>query len=129
MSNFFLGIIALSVLTLTCGLIYIAMELKEALRILKEFVKNTETDLKPTLDELKQTMRGIRGVTDNLEETTENVRALAGSVNGVTDTVNRVNKIVSDAANFADSELRAVRAGLSAAANVILKNKFFKKKL
>ncbi|HXX81062.1 MAG TPA: DUF948 domain-containing protein [Thermodesulfovibrionales bacterium] len=124
MSNILLGLITLSCIVAVGVAIFVMIELKGAIRALREFIKTTEGSLKPTLEEFQQTLRSMRNVTDNVTGVTEDVRVLSSSVRDVGENVKRVSELVEDVTSTAAIKVSGLRAGINAATDVLLKNIF-----
>lgn len=126
MSNFFLGIIALSVLALVCALIYVLFELKDTIRSLKEFIGKTDASLQPTLEELERALKSMRHITDNFGIVTDDVRILSGSIKEVGQNVQQVSRSIKDVTKVCTLNVSGLRAGAKAALSVLIKGLFSK---
>ena len=127
MSNIFFGIITLSIVAAACAFVYVLIEVREAVKTIKEFVKTTEDTLNPTLEELRKSLKSIRNVTDNTTAITEDVRTLSASAREVGKDIMYVSKFVSKAVSPPFICIPGLRAGVKAAAGVILKGVLSKK--
>jgi uncharacterized protein YoxC len=128
MSNILLGLITLSCVAAVAVIIFVMIELRGAIRALKEFIKTTEDSLKPTLEELQQTLRSVRNVTDNVTGVTEDVKVLSSSVRDVGVNVKHVSELVEGVTSSAVIKVSGLRAGINAATEILLKNIFSGKK-
>jgi uncharacterized protein YoxC len=124
MSNVLFGIITLSIVAAASVFVYVMIEIRETVKAIKEFLKNTEDTLNPTLDELRKSLKSMRNVTDNATAVTEDVRTLSASVREVGKDIMHVSKLVNDAASSSFFCVSGLKAGVKAAAGVILKSYF-----
>ncbi len=127
MSNIFFGIITLSIVAAACALVYVLIEVREAVRAIKEFLKTTENTLNPTLEELRKSLKSMRNVTDNANSITEDVRTLSSSVREVGKDIMRVSKFVNGAVASPLFYIPGLKAGIKAATGVFLKGVLSKK--
>jgi uncharacterized protein YoxC len=128
MSNIFFGIITLSIAATACVFVYVLIEVRGAVKAIKEFLKTTEDSLNPTLEELRKSLKSIRNVTDNTTAITEDVRTLSASVREVGKDIMHVSKFVSDATSVPFFCISGLRAGIKAAIGVIVKDVISSKK-
>ncbi|MCL5024643.1 MAG: DUF948 domain-containing protein [Nitrospirae bacterium] len=124
MDSVFLGLITLAFIGAVIVFIYVMVELRGAARALKEFLKTTEDTIKPTLEELQETLKSVRKVTDNVSGVTEDVRVLSSSVRDVGANVKQVSDFLEDVTSLAVVRVGGLKAGVSAALEVLLKNLF-----
>ena len=68
MNTIFWGLIALAFTAGVVILIVVLIELRGAIKGLKELVQTTDKSLKPAMTELQMTLKSIRNVTDNINE-------------------------------------------------------------
>ena len=122
MNNLFWGLITLAVIVTLGVLIAVLFELKSATRSLRELLKTTDCSVKPTLDELQNTLRSVRNVTDNITAVTEDVKVLSGSVRNVGENVKHVTEFVDGVTSSAGIRVSGLRAGVRAAAEVLVRN-------
>jgi uncharacterized protein YoxC len=127
MSNIYFGIITLSIVASACVFVYVMIEVRGAIRTIKEFLKATEDTLNPTLEELRKSLKSLRSVTDNTTAITEDVRTLSASVREVGKDVMHVSKFVNGAISAPFFCVSGLRAGIKAATGVILKGILSKK--
>lgn len=124
MGNVFWGIITLAVVAAVAVLIFVMIELRAAIRALKDFLRTSETTLKPTLDELQMTLKSLRNVTDNVTAVTEDVKTLSGSVRNVGESLKHVSELIEGVTSSAVIRASGLRAGINAAVEVLLKGLF-----
>jgi uncharacterized protein YoxC len=110
------------------------IELRGAIRGLKELLKTTESSLKPTLVEFQQTLKGVRVLTENVANVTEDIQVFSGSVKEVGENVKMVSGSVKHVSDFIEEitsstglEVSGLRAGIKTALKVFLKNLFRQK--
>lgn len=124
MNNTLLAFLSLSVIVLAIVFVFVLVELRMAIKALREFINNTDCSLKPTLEELQLTLKGLRNITDNVTIVTEDVKELSGSVRDVGRNVRRVSDVIDGFSALTVARASGLRAGISAAAEVLLKNLF-----
>jgi uncharacterized protein YoxC len=131
MNNFFLGLIILAIIVVVIIFIWVMVELRKAIRALKELVNTTENSFKPTLAELQETLKSVRNVADNVTGVTGDMKVLSGALKNVGKSVNHVAGDVEHVANLVDGitssaarEASGLKAGIKAGALVLLKNLF-----
>jgi uncharacterized protein YoxC len=127
MSNLLFGIITLSIVAAASVFVYVMIEVRETVKTVKEFLKNTEDTLNPTIEELRKSLKSIRNVTDNATAITEDVRTLSSSVREVGNNIMQVSKFVNSAASSPFLCISGLKAGIKAAAGVIIKDVLSKK--
>ncbi|HET6515174.1 MAG TPA: hypothetical protein VFG09_08440 [Thermodesulfovibrionales bacterium] len=123
MNTLFWGLITLCIIAAVAVLIIVMIELRGAVRSLNEVMKT----VKPTLEELQLNLRSVRSITDNITTVTEDVKVLSGSVKDVGLTVKQINALVSGVTVSTAATASGVRAGVKAAAQVLLKDLFASK--
>lgn len=121
MNTIFLGLITLAFIAGVIIFISVMIELKVAIKELKELIQTTERTIKPTLIEFQETLRSLRYFTDNINEVTEDVRSFSGSIKEVGESVRIANKNVryltalfGDIGSLARAEISGVKAGIGA---------------
>lgn len=124
MSNTLWSIITLSFVVAVAVFVFVMIELRGAIKALKELIKTTDCSLKPTADELQLTLRSVRNITDNVTTVTEDVKVLSGSVRNLGRNVKQVSDLVDDVTSSTVVRASAIRAGVNAAIEVFLKNLF-----
>ena len=122
MNNLFWGLMTLAIIVALGVLTAVLLELKAATRALRELLKTTDCSVKPTLDELQNTLKSLRNVTDNITAVTEDVKVLSGSVRDVGENVRHVTELVDGVTSTAVIKVSGFRAGVRAAAEVLLKS-------
>jgi hypothetical protein len=127
MSNVFFGIIALSVAAAASVFVYVMLEVRGAVKTAKDFLKTTEDILHPTLEELRKSLKSMRNVTDNATAITEDVRTFSISVREAGKDITHVSKIINSAVSTPFFCVSGLRAGIKAAAGVIIKGIISKK--
>jgi len=131
MNNFFLGLIILAIIVAVIIFIWVMLELRKAIRALKELINTTENSLKPTVAELQETLRSVRNVADNVTGVTGDMKVLSGALKNVGKSVDHVAGDVEHVANLVDRitssavvEASGLKAGIKAGAWVLLRNLF-----
>lgn len=129
MNTIFLGLIALAFTAGVIILIVVLIDLRGAIKELKELIQTTERSVKPTLTELQLTLKSIRNVTDNVNEVAEDVRIFSDSIKGVgedvravSESVRDVGAVVGDVSSLARVEVSSVKAGIRAGVYAFLKS-------
>lgn len=129
MNTIFLGLIALAFTAGVIILIVVLIELRGAIKGLKELVQTTDKSLKPTMAELQMTLKSIRNVTDNVNEVAEDVRIFTDSIKEVSESVRTVSEnvrevsaMVGDVSSLAKVEVSSVKAGIRAGVYAFLKS-------
>jgi uncharacterized protein YoxC len=133
MSNLFWGLITLAIIVTVIIFIMVMLELRKAIRALKELVKTTENSLKPTVAELQETLKSVKVLADSTIEITEDMKIFSGalkdagkSVKHVSGDVERVVNLVEGITSLASLETSSLKAGIKAGLRVLSKS-FFKK--
>ena len=133
MSNFFLGLIILAIVVAVIIFIWVMLELRKAIRALKELVNTTENSLKPTVAELQETLKSVKVLADSTMEITEDMKIFSGalkdagkSVKHVSGDVERVVKLVEGITSLASLETSSLKAGIKAGLWVLSKSLFKK---
>ena len=103
------------------------IELSGATKNLKEFIKSTQNTLNPTLEELQLTLKSVRNVTDNVTQVTEDVREVSASIREVGRNVKHVSDLVEDVTSLTVGRVSGLKAGISTAVEVLVKNLFSRK--
>lgn len=145
MESIFWAIILIVFIIAAGFFIYVLLEVKAALRALKEFLKITGGSVAPTMDELQRTLssvrnstenldslaveaqktlRSMRDVTDNAAAVTRDITVLSGSVREVGENVKHISGLLGDVTFSAVAKATGVRAGIRAAGEVLAKSLF-----
>lgn len=74
MEIFFYGVIALVVVAVGVVFIYVMMEFKATLRLLRDFIKSIEERLNPLIEESSRTLESLRLVVDDIKGMTEDAK-------------------------------------------------------
>ncbi len=129
MNTILLGGITLAFIAGVIIFIVVMMELKGAIKELKELIRTTERSIKPTLVELQETLRSVRDFTDNINEVAEDVRDFTGSIREVGESIRSVNANVREVSALLETlhsigraEISGLRAGIGAGFRSITKN-------
>ena len=129
MNTIFFGLIVLAFIAGTVIFIVVMIELKNAIKELKELIRTTEKSMKPTLTELQGALKSLRDFTDNINEVAEDVRDFSDSISGVSESVRiagenvrRVSAIVGDVSSLAKAEVSGLKAGVRAGFQVFFKD-------
>jgi len=128
-NNLFLGLITAAVIALVIVFIYVLLDLRKAIRTLKELESTTEDSLKPTVAELQETLKSVRNVANNVTAVSEDMKILSGALRDVGENVKRVSGDVKRLMNFVDEmtssatvEASGLKAGVKAGFWYFLKN-------
>ncbi len=133
MSNLFWGLITLVIIVAVIIFIWVMLELRKAIKALKEFVNTTENSLKPTVAELQETLKSVKVLADSTMEITEDMKTFSGalkdagkSVKHVSGDVERVVNLVEGITSLASLETSSLKAGIKAGLWVLSKSLFKK---
>ena len=133
MSNLFLGLITLAIIVAVIIFIWVMLELRKAIKALKELVNTTENSLKPTVAELQETLKSVKVLADSTMEITEDMKIFSGalkdagkSVKHVSGDVERVVNLVEGITSLASLETSSLKAGIKAGLWVLSKSLFKK---
>ncbi len=131
MSNFFLGLILFAFIVAVIIFIWVMLELRKAIRALKELVNTTENSLKPTVAELQETLKSFRNVADNITVVSGDIKVLSGALRDVGENVKSMSKDIKVLTDFVDGmtssavvEASGLKAGVKAGVWYFLKNLF-----
>ncbi len=131
MSNFFLGLVIFSIIVAVIIFIWVMLELRKAIRALKELVSTTENSLKPTVAELQETLKSVRNVADNAIVVSGDMKVLSGALRDIGENVKRVSGDVKHLVDFVDGmtssavvEASGLKAGVKAGVWYFIKNVF-----
>jgi uncharacterized protein YoxC len=131
MSNFFLGLVIFSIIVAVIIFIWVMLELRKAIRALKELVSTTENSLKPTVAELQETLKSVRNVADNATVVSGDIKVLSGVLRDIGENVKRVSGDVKHLVDFVDGmtssavvEASGLKAGVKAGVWYFIKNVF-----
>jgi uncharacterized protein YoxC len=131
MSNFFLGLITFAIMVAVIIFIWVMLELRKAIRALKELVNTTENSLKPTVAELQETLKSVRNVADNATVVSGDIKVLSGVLRDIGENVKRVSGDVKHLVDFVDGmtssavvEASGLKAGVKAGVWYFIKNVF-----
>ncbi len=131
MSNFFFGLIIFAIIIVVIIFIWVMLELRNAIRALKELVNTTENSLKPTVAELQEALKSVRNVADNATVVSADIKVLSGALRDVGENVKSVGGDIKHLMDFVDGitssavvETSGVKAGVKAGVWYFLKNLF-----
>jgi len=131
MSNFFFGLIIFAIIVAVIIFIWVMLELRKAIRALKELVNTTENSLKPTVAELQETLKSVRNVANNATVVSGDIKVLSGALRDVGENVKSVSGDIKHLTDFVDGmtssavvEVSGLKAGVKAGAWCFLKNLF-----
>ena len=131
MSNFFWGLVIFAIIAAVITFIWVMLELRKAIRALKELVNTTENSLKPTLAELQETLKSVRNVADNVTAVSGDMKVLSGALRDVGENVKSVSGDIKHLTNFVDGitssvvvETSGLKAGVKAGVWYFIKNLF-----
>jgi len=129
MSNFFFGLVIFAIIVAVIIFIWVMLELRKAIRALKELVSTTENSLKPTVAELQETLRSVRNVADNATVMSADIKVLPRALRDIGENVKRVSGDVKHLVDFVDEmtssavvEASGLKAGVKAGAWYFIKN-------
>jgi ABC-type transporter Mla subunit MlaD len=89
---------------------------------LTAFLKSTEGSLNSTLREVEDTMKSFREVTDNISSVTQDAKDFSSSLVGLADDVKSVGDSIHNLTSRTSRNVSGIRAGISAALEIILEN-------
>jgi uncharacterized protein YoxC len=131
MSNFFFGLIIFAIIIVVIIFIWVMLELRKAIRALKELVNTTENSLKPTVAELQETLKSFRNVADNATVLSGDIKVLSGALRDVGENVKSVSGDIKRVKDFVDGitssavvEAFGLKAGVKAGVWYFIKNLF-----
>jgi len=131
MSNLFLGLIIVAIIVAVIIFIWVMLELRKAIRALKELVNTTENSLRPTVAELQETLKSARNVADNVTVVSEDIKVLSGALRDIGENVKSVSKDIRYLTDFVDGvtssavvEASSLKAGVKAGTWYFIKNLF-----
>jgi uncharacterized protein YoxC len=131
MSNFFLGLVIFAIIVAVIIFIWVMLELRKAIRALRELVSTTENSLKPTVAELQETLKSVRNVADNATVVSGDIKVLSGALRDIGENVKRVSGDVKHLVDFVDGmtssavvEASGLKAGVKAGVWYFIKNLF-----
>lgn len=129
MSDLFMGLITLAIIVAVIIFIWVMLELRKAIKALKELVNTTENSLKPTVAELQETLKSVRNVADNVTVVSGDMKVLSGALKDVGENVKRVSQDIKHMVDFVDGitssaavEASSLKAGAKAGFWFLLKN-------
>ncbi len=131
MSNFFFGLIIFAIIIVVIIFIWVMLELRRAIRALKELVNTTENSLKPTVAELQETLKSFKNMADNVTVVSGDIKVLSGALRDVGENVKSVSGDIKHLTDFVDGitssavvEASGLKAGAKAGVWYFLKNLF-----
>lgn len=131
MSNFFLGLIIFAIIIVVIIFMWVMLELRKAIRALKELVNTTENSLKPMVAELQETLKSVRNVANNATVVSGDIKILSGALRDVGENVKGVSGDIKHLMDFVDGitssavvEASCLKAGVKAGVWCFLKNLF-----
>jgi len=131
MSNFFLGLVISAIIVAVIIFIWVMLELRKAIRALRELVSTTENSLKPTVAELQETLKSVRNVADNATVVSGDIKVLSGALRDVGENVKSVSGDIKHLVDFVDEmtssavvEASGLKAGVKAGVWYFIKNLF-----
>jgi len=129
MNTVFLGLITLAFIVAVVIFIIVFLELRGAIKGLKELVGTTERSIRPTLAELQETLKRVRIFTDNVNDAAENAKVFSDSLRGVgesvkslSENVKRVSRFVEEITSSTVVEASSLKAGVKAGLRGFIKN-------
>lgn len=124
MNTVLLVVLTLALIVVGGYVVYLIIALRETIKSLKSFMATTGDSLKPTLEELQLTLKSVRKVTDNVGIVTDDIKNLTGSVKQIGDNVKQVSDIVGRVATVSAVEAPALKAGIKAGVEYLVRNFF-----
>ena len=129
MSNFFFGLVIFAIIVAVIMFIWVMLELRKAIRALKELVSTTENSLKPTVAELQETLKSVRNVADNATVMSGDIKVLPRALRDIGENVKRVSEDIKHLTGFVDGmtssaavEASSLKAGVKAGAWHFIRN-------
>jgi uncharacterized protein YoxC len=136
MSEVYFGVITLSIVVSTVFFILVLIELRTAIKALKDFLRVTESTLKPTLEEFREYLKVAKDVTEDVSTVTEDIKVLSGSVREIGENARNVSRVmryvgylIDEQGSIAAMKVSALRAGIKAATQIVIKSLSGKKNL
>lgn len=124
MNTVLLVVLTLAIIVIGGYVVYLIIDLRVTIKSLKAFMATTEETLKPTLEELQLTLKSTRKITDNVGIVTDDIKNLTGSVREIGDNVRLISTNVSKLASISATEAPALKAGIKAGVEYLVKNLF-----
>ncbi len=122
MNTIFLSIITLAFLIAVSVFIFVMLEIRNASRTIKEFIKVTEDNIKPVLDELQESLKSIRKAADEITDISEDLGEFSASMRKTGENIKRVSDLIEDITSSATTKVFSIRAGIRATLETLLKN-------
>jgi len=121
MTNLMMGLITAAIIVTAIIFIYVMVELRKTIHVLRELVNTSENSLKPTIAELQETLKSVRNVADNVTVLSEDMKILSGSLRDVGENVMRISRDIGHVVDFVDgitssatAEASSLKAGIKA---------------
>ena len=101
--------------------VFVMVELRATSKALRDFIRTTDSSLKPTVEELQQVIKTMKHATDNVADVSEDVRVFSGSVKSIGENLKHVSDLVESATSSTVIEVSSLRAGIRAAKEVLIR--------
>lgn len=122
MNTIFLSVITLAFLVAVSVFIVVMIEIRNSSRAIRDFLKNTEANLKPAIDELQDSLKSIRRAADSITDMSDDLREFSGSVRKTGENVKRISDLIEEVTSGTVTKVFSLRAGIRAAIETLLKN-------
>ncbi|MFN3478946.1 MAG: DUF948 domain-containing protein [Thermodesulfovibrionales bacterium] len=122
MNTIFLSIITLAFLVAVGVFIFVMIEIRSASKAFKDFLKNTEDNLKPAIVELEESLKSIRKAAEGITGVSDDLREFSGSVRKTGENVKRISDLIEEVTSGTVTKVFSLRAGIRAAIETLLKN-------
>jgi uncharacterized protein YoxC len=122
MTNILLAALLMLFAVLTVFLVLTLIELRKTSRELSEFLKNTDSSLRPVLEDLDANLKNIKNITGDISAVTEDAKAFSSSVREVADGVKSLADMLGGIEGKAKISVQSIRAGAKAAIEVLARN-------
>ncbi len=101
--------------------VFVMVELRATSKALRDFIRTTDSSLKPTVEEFQQVIKTMKHATDNVADVSEDVKVFSGSVKSIGENLKHVSDLVESATSSTVVEVSSLRAGIRAAKDVFLR--------
>ncbi len=129
MSEFYLGIISFSVVAAVIAFIWVMIDLKGAIKDVRQILETGEETFRTTVEELNQNLKSMKDLLEDINVVTDNVKEVSSSARIVGDNVRKISEdikgtveMVKGIPDTASVKISALRAGIQTGAIVFLKN-------
>jgi uncharacterized protein YoxC len=120
MNHIWLGLITIAFLVLTGFIVSFLIELKKTTIAVREFLKTTETVIKPALEELQQTMKSLRNTTDKVNDIADDLQDVSHALRDTGQTIKQVSTVIGGITSATCIKVSGLRAGIRTALELLL---------